>query len=107
LTLATLMMLPDFCGIMTRAAYFRPASTPWTWTAMAASKRARSIWSMVAACDPLPGLLTKQSSRPNFSTAPSTIASTSASTVTSVRWNRAASPKERAKRSPPRGDGRQ
>src|SRR5882724_11996073 len=90
--LPVLMMLPEPWRIIAGAAYFMPRTTPRKWVAMTVSKCVMSSSAMPASRPGLPALLKRQSRRPNFASASSTIALTSASLVTSVRTKLAAEP---------------
>src|SRR5215471_8687009 len=98
--LATVMMLPAPCAAMIGTACFIVASTPRKCTAIVLSNWSRSASAIPTYCDPMPALLTRQSSRPNRVAACSIIALTSASTPTSVRTKTADWPSARAASSP-------
>ena len=86
------MMLPLPCAVMRGAACFMPSITPRTCTAKTLSQCAASVSAIPLITPGLPALFTRQSSRPNRSSACRTRAATSRSSVTSVGKKLAAAP---------------
>ena len=90
--LEVLMMTPEFCGSITRAACFTPRNTPRSRMSMVLSHASTDISEMRPTAPTMPALLNITSSRPNSDTARSTAAATSLSFVTLHSAKRALSP---------------